>query len=216
MKYDAILISGTPASGKDTLTTSLLNYEQSLSYFLKHKTYKTIKSPNDGKYIYISKEAFNHMESTRKFIQYHGRYGNFYGISKESINEIASKGKKPIIHVGNYSNLRTILKSNIFKNPLKLLLFTDESQTIKRLARRHPNNNAEVTQRMNAYFEEISTMLNIAKVEPLKFNMLFVNNYNSSIEASKELIDKIENANISNDVTIEVLKELRNVKFPKL
>lgn len=189
MKLTVILLSGTPASGKDTLTNKLTELDDRFVHFRKHKINTGGKL--DDTYYLISKEAFDSMAENGEFIQYHYRYDRGYGVSKEELVRLNSIGKIPIIHVGKYENIAKFRDAKL-NGVMSVLLFTDKATTKKRLELRHPNNEDEINKRLTAYGEEIEQLKNVyLDNQLLDFNFIFKNNFDDLNLATDSLYDLI-------------------------
>lgn len=189
MKIDLILLSGTPASGKDTLTNGLKSLDTRFVHFKKHKISSGGKL--DDTYHLVSKDEFDEMAQNGKFVQYHYRYDRGYGVSESELKLLKEINKIPIIHVGKYENIAKFRNFGL-KNILSVFLFTDRNITTERLKIRHPNNSIEIEKRLAAYDEEISILKDkIAENVRLDFDISIKNNSNDVEVATHELYEKI-------------------------
>jgi len=189
MKIDIILLSGTPASGKDTLTHKLTELDNRFVHFKKHKIATGGKL--DDTYYLISKTEFDHMAETNQFVQYHYRYDRGYGVSYVELERLKKENKIPIIHVGKYENIMKFRESGL-KNILSILIYTDKKETEKRLNIRHKDNPYEIEKRLKAYDEEIEQLCEVYnKQKILDFDLIFINNFENIDIATQLLYDKI-------------------------
>lgn len=172
MDTPLILLSGTPASGKDTITERLVNeYADTYVHFKKHRA----SSPKQIKETYynVNKDTFKNMIKRNEFIQHHGRYNRYYGISKAVLEDYVSKGLIPIIHTGKLDNLITI--DTKVKHPtVKILLWTRVETIEKRLSLRHKNNPEEITRRLRAANEEMKELKMKGRLD--LFDLIIENN----------------------------------------
>ncbi len=190
MKIDVILLSGTPASGKDTLTIELNKIDNRFVHFKKHKIASGGKM--DDTYYLISKNEFDSMAKHNQFVQYHYRYDRGYGVSADELKKLKELNKIPVIHVGKYENIIKFKEFGI-KNILSILICADKDITKKRLELRHSKDSSEIDKRLNAYDEEIEQLcdvLNNRKV--LDFDLVFKNNYQDYSDASQKLYNQIK------------------------
>jgi len=209
MKYDAILISGTPSSGKDTLSDELFVLKNELVSFTKHKG--SNGENKTGNYHYISISQFKDEITKGNFIQYHERYGNYYGIHKAEIEKILDAKKIPVIHVGKYENLRAIMKDERISNPLSILFFVAKEQTKRRLEVRHVDDEAEINQRLQAYDEEISQLRTAFNSDQkLLFHSVFINNYESVEQAGKALLKTVESSTSTDYIKLTEIETILN------
>lgn len=151
-----ILISGTPASGKDTITEQLINeYPGTYVHFKKHRA----SSPKQIKETYynVNISKFKNMIKQDEFVQYHERYNRYYGISKNVLADYINQGLKPIIHTGKLENVTTI-DTNVNYSTIKILLWTTIDIVKERLMFRHKNNPDEINKRLEAAKEEMKEL----------------------------------------------------------
>jgi guanylate kinase len=172
MDKKIILISGAPASGKDTITNILVKtYPLKFVSFTKHRSIDNATLAKDT-YINISEEDFENMISQNLFIQYHKRYGRYYGLSKEQMNLYLKDNLIPIIHTGKIENLKAI-EENSPEKCFKILFWINEEEMYNRLIERHKNDKTEVEKRLLAGREEFEELL---KVEKMPFDLIIHNN----------------------------------------
>ena len=190
MKIDIILLSGTPASGKDTITTELNKIDNRFVHFKKHKIASGGKL--DDTYYLISKDEFDNMAESNQFVQYHYRYDRGYGVSVNELNRLKKLNKIPIIHVGKYENIIKFKEFGI-RNILSILIYADRGTTKKRLELRHNENYSEIEKRLTAYDEEIQQLCNgFNDNKVLDFDLVFKNDYQDYKVASQKLYDQIK------------------------
>lgn len=156
MDRPVILLSGTPASGKDTITEQLINdYAGTYVHFKKHRA----SSPKQIKKTYynVSKNMFESMMKQNEFIQYHERYNRYYGISRQVLEDYINQDLMPIIHTGKLENLITI-DTNVNYSTVKILLWTTKEIIKERLMLRHKNDSEEINKRLRAAKEEMKEL----------------------------------------------------------
>ena len=159
-KNRLLLLSGTPASGKDTITKALCNSHLPFQHFRKHKSARTGKT--DSTYIFVDQQQFDAMAARQEFVQYHYRYERGYGVSKQELERIWQRDGIPIIHVGKYENIQFFTKlSNV--EITNLLLLTSRQETQRRLEARHGNDRNEIGARLRAYEEERNELADLIR-----------------------------------------------------
>ena len=110
MDKKILIFSGMPASGKDTVTDKLCEMDSHYTAFMKYKAV----GPNDeikNTYYNISREEFEIKIKNGNFLQYHGRYGRYYGIAEDTLAGLLEKNLIPIIHIGRIENYYMLLKN---------------------------------------------------------------------------------------------------------
>ena len=145
-----LLLSGTPASGKDTVTSALIGLNNRFIHFKKHRGSQEPKE--DNTYIHVDNKEFKSLIDQGAFIQHHGRYGRQYGVALSQLEGHWSAGQIPIVHVGKYENIAPFKDANI--DVRSILLLVDKAETENRLKARHPGDEQEIQKRLAAYQEE--------------------------------------------------------------
>lgn len=201
MKLEIILLSGTPASGKDTLTNELIKLDKRFVHFKKHKIAAGGKM--DDTYYLIPKKEFDDMAQNNEFVQYHYRYDRGYAVSLKELKKLKELNMIPIIHVGKYENIQKFRDFGL-KNILSILIHTNRDVTLERLKKRHINDGAEIEKRITAYDEEIVQLCEkLDEEKVLDFNIVLDNNSNDVASITSSLYKQIlfkENSTSVEDV----------------
>ena len=146
-----VLLSGTPASGKDTITQKMGEINPRFALFKKHKS--GLGGKKDGSYIHVDENAFDSLLASNEFIQHHTRYDRRYGVSLLELGKFFDMNIIPVIHVGKYENIASLVKSRNLEC-YSILLMASRQTTKSRLAFRHPDDKEEQIKRLTAYDEE--------------------------------------------------------------
>lgn len=182
-KKTLILLSGTPASGKDSITNEMIKTNSKFTHFKKHKI--STGGKLDNTYNLVSKSEFDQMAESNKFLQYHYRYDRGYGVSKAELELNWNNGFIPIIHVGKYENIHFFLNDDNIRI-ISVLIMTSKDETNRRLILRHNNDNSEIKARMNAYIEERKELSElISKGDRLHFDFIIENTFVSASKVGK-------------------------------
>lgn len=181
-----LLMSGTPASGKDTLSSLLVNINPRFRHFKKHRG---SNQPKDDKtYIHVSLAQFLALTEEGEFVQFHSRYERGYGVSRTELERHWQQNEIPIIHVGKYENIAPFLKADL--DASSVLLMVSLNETRKRLTERHRGDNEEIEKRLAAYHEERQELASlIASGEALDFDLI-LDNSGSDVQGTAEKIAK--------------------------
>lgn len=181
-KKPALLLSGTPASGKDTITNILLKLDKRFKHFKKHRANGT--KTNNSTYIDISQTDFERLITEEKFVQFHSRYGRYYGVALSELQANWQRGEIPIIHVGKYSNIANFTLAGI--DIFSVLLLVNKDETRSRLHLRHQGDEQEIKQRLKAYQEERDELAKlIASGVSLSFSSILDNSGNKPYEIAQ-------------------------------
>lgn len=98
-----VILSGMPASGKDTISNRICELDKKFVPIKKHRSVGELDKKKDT-YYNISPEEFEEKIIRGNFIQYHQRYGRYYGISEDVLLSHLQKDEIPIIHIGRIEN----------------------------------------------------------------------------------------------------------------
>ena len=129
-----LIISGTMASGKDTILRLLKkNIDLYVVKSMTSRSKRQNEKDNDP-YNFISRDKFREMIKEREFWEVEESYGNFYGITKDEILR-ALNGNIPIVFRVNEQGVAKIKK--IFSQAKSFFIAPFSLRTIKeRIARR--------------------------------------------------------------------------------
>ena len=108
MDKKVVVLSGMPASGKDTISDMICEMDKRFVPFKKHRSVGEFDKKKDT-YFNITQDEFEKKIINGDFIQYHQRYGRYYGISEEVLLSYLQKDEIPIIHIGRIENYYAFL-----------------------------------------------------------------------------------------------------------
>lgn len=179
-----LLLSGTPASGKDTVTSALIGLNSRFIHFKKHRGSE--KPKDDNTYIHVDNEEFKSLIDQGAFIQHHGRYGRHYGVSLSRLESHWSAGEIPIVHVGKYENIAPFKDADI--EVRSILLLVDKTETESRLKVRHLGDDQEIQKRLAAYQEERDELAErIRSGVKLDFDLILDNSGNDPKQVAHQI-----------------------------
>ncbi len=149
-----VILSSPSGAGKTTITKKIQQKYQSFKISVSHTTRKPRPNEVDGvDYHFVSHEKFNKFISEGKFYEYAKIFDNYYGTSKESVDEMIKKND--IIFDIDWQGTQQLSK---FKN-LKLikiyLIPPNKDELKKRLTTRNQDSPREVERRFKAYDKDI-------------------------------------------------------------
>ncbi|MCP4228744.1 MAG: guanylate kinase [bacterium] len=96
-----IVFSGPSGSGKTTICKRILNNFENLTFSVSHTTREIRKGETDGKdYLFVSSvDLFREMISGSRFAEYAEVYGNYYGTTRETLDDIMASGKDALLDI---------------------------------------------------------------------------------------------------------------------
>ena len=149
-----VILSSPSGAGKTTIAKKIQQKYQTFKISVSHTTRKSRPNEIDGvDYYFISHEKFKKFISEDKFYEYAKIFDNYYGTSKESVDEMIKKND--IIFDIDWQGTQQLSK---FKN-LKLikiyLIPPNKDELKKRLTKRNQDSPQEVERRFKAYDKDI-------------------------------------------------------------
>lgn len=167
-----VILSGTPGSGKNTITESLTKADENMMLLKKYKmSPHEVKITETTEYYMTPRDIFLKMVKQEDFAQCHYRYDRGYGVTKEQLKQIWKLGKIPIIHNGKQENLSAFFKIPNVKI-LSVLLLASRSDTISRISTRSQVSDDEINRRIAAYDEEREELgKQYSEGEPMMWNI---------------------------------------------
>lgn len=205
-----ICLSGMPASGKDTVSERLCVLDGRFVLFKKHRG--TNGKSKEG-YFNISIAQFEKKIRNGDFVQWHGRYGRYYGIDGKELNNLLETRKIPIIHVGRIENFYSF-KENLNRRKCNIKIFHVQLwETRECLSGRITNREKtqeEINKRLAAMEQEFDDALNIMNGEKCPFDIII---RNTDLDNTCLLIIKMINGDgVINNGYDEFKTYLRNYK----
>lgn len=200
MDKTIIVISGAPASGKDTVTKELNKLNPRYVLLKKYRSINLNEKIKDCYYNITEKEFLTKIDNN-DFLEYHKRYNRYYGIAKITLNNMLNKDSIPIIHIGRIENYYNFCKSlNSFSDKYKIkIIHILLWETITVLTNRINNRDRvkeEINKRLLALHQEYVDLYKLINYNLNPFTLVIKNNdinitCNSIINLEK--FNKIEN-----------------------
>ena len=149
-----VILSSPSGAGKTTITKKIQQKYRTFKISVSHTTRKPRSNEVDGvDYHFVSHEKFKKFIDEGKFYEYAKIFDNFYGTSKESVDETIKKND--IIFDIDWQGTKQLSK---FKNLklIKIYLIPPNKDELKqRLIKRNQNSPQEVEKRFKAFDEDI-------------------------------------------------------------
>lgn len=176
-----IVLSGMPASGKDTVTDRLNQLDKRYVYFKKYRAIGPEDTPKDT-YYNISHEDFEKKIAKGDFLQYHSRYGRYYGIDAITLKEMFEQDLIPVIHIGRIDNFYT-LKKNLpafeekygYNVRLLHIQLWETKESLKARIATRDKTEEEIGKRVAAMDQEFHDAISMMKNEERPFTVVIQN-----------------------------------------
>lgn len=201
MDKKIVLLSGMPASGKDTITERICKLNLRYVPIKKFRSIDVNDSIKDT-YYNISKEEFREKIMKKDFVQYHERYGRYYGIDKEVLLQLLKEDKIPIIHIGRIENYYSLCeglsdldsKYDYSVEIIHILLWETKDVLFDRINNREEDT-VEIEKRRLAMEQEFSDNISLMKSGERPYTYIIKN---SDIDVTcKKIFDYVENISSS-------------------
>tara|TARA_B100000579_G_scaffold409823_1_gene399182 strand:+ start:699 stop:1289 length:591 start_codon:yes stop_codon:yes gene_type:complete len=149
-----VVLSSPSGAGKTTLTKKIQQKYNSFRISVSHTTRKPRTNEVDGvDYYFVSEKEFQKLINNGEFYEYAKIFGNYYGTSKKTVNELIKKND--IIFDIDWQGTKQLSK---FKelNLIKIYLLPPNKNELKeRLIKRNQDSPQEVQKRFKAFDEDI-------------------------------------------------------------
>ena len=149
-----VILSSPSGAGKTTITKKIQQKYQTFKISVSHTTRKPRPNEVDGvDYHFVSNEEFKQFIKEGKFYEYAKIFDNFYGTSKESVDQTIKKND--IIFDIDWQGTQQLSK---FKNLklIKIYLIPPNKEILKeRLIKRNQDSPQEVERRFKAYDTDV-------------------------------------------------------------
>lgn len=146
MKNKIFTISGPGASGKETIINELLKRDSSL---VRAKTYNSrplIPGEENTGRIFVSKDDFIKLRRSNKLIESNFLNGNWYGASKEHVDDILESGNNVLMEL-DINGVREIKKQ--YDNVISFYLDVEFEDLRERFRKRGQDSETTIENRIN-------------------------------------------------------------------
>ena len=149
-----VILSSPSGAGKTTITKKIQQKYRTFKISVSHTTRKPRSNEVDGvDYHFVSHEKFKKFIDEGKFYEYAKIFDNFYGTSKESVDETIKKND--IIFDIDWQGTKQISKIKKIKLIKIYLIPPNKDELKQRLIKRNQNSPQEVEKRFKAFDEDI-------------------------------------------------------------
>jgi guanylate kinase len=150
-----LVLSSPSGAGKTTITKKIQQKYQNFKISVSHTTRKPRSNEVEGvDYFFVSHEEFEKKISKNEFYEYAKIFDNFYGTSREAVNELLNKNNNILFDI-DWQGTQQLSK---FKelNLIKIFLVPpDKKELEKRLIQRNQDQPNVIKKRLKAYDDDI-------------------------------------------------------------
>jgi len=153
-----IVVSAPSGAGKTTVVSQLLRSDHRLLKTVSHTTRKPRPGEvNEKDYFFCTHEAFDRMVEATQFIEWANVYGEKYGTSMKTIDDILRQKKSAILVIEEQGaqNIKNLFPDN---SVFVLLLPPSMEELEKRIKNRPGMTGEETVRRLDLAWQEIESM----------------------------------------------------------
>ena len=149
-----VILSSPSGAGKTTIAKKIQQKYQTFKISVSHTTRKPRPNEIDGvDYYFISHEKFEKLISEDKFYEYAKIFDNYYGTSKETVDQMIKKND--IIFDIDWQGTQQLSKYKNLKLIKIYLIPPNKDELKQRLIKRNQDSSQEVERRFKAYDNDI-------------------------------------------------------------
>jgi guanylate kinase len=150
-----LILSSPSGAGKTTLTKKIQQKYQNFKISVSHTTRKPRSNEVEGiDYFFVSHDEFEEKISKNEFYEYAKIFDNFYGTSRNSVNEILRKNNNILFDI-DWQGTQQLSKFKELKLVKIFLLPPDKKELEKRLVQRNQDNIEIISKRLKTYDNDI-------------------------------------------------------------
>jgi len=150
-----LVLSSPSGAGKTTLSKKIQQSDNSFGISVSHTTRKSRPNEVDGvDYHFVSEEKFKSLLDGKAFYEHSKIFGNYYGTSKSSVNEIVKKNCNVLFDI-DWKGAQQLSR---FKelNLLKIFILPPNKEELKkRLIARNQDGEESIKNRLLAYSQDV-------------------------------------------------------------
>ncbi|SDF26965.1 guanylate kinase [Streptomyces griseoaurantiacus] len=141
----AVALYGPPTAGKDTVTAALSALDPRFELLTKLKQ----GTGRSAGYRFVTEDELDDLRAQHRVLVETRRYGNVYAVDRHLLEEPQERGRVPVVHMGNVTDLRALL-SDTGTTWLRVLLWVPREVCE---ARSRARNDADTVKRLEAWDE---------------------------------------------------------------
>ena len=151
-----LVLSSPSGAGKTTLSKKIQQSDNSFKISVSHTTRKARPNEVDSvDYHFVSKEKFKDLLSKRAFYEHSIIFGNYYGTSKNSVDDIVKKKCNVLFDI-DWKGAKQLSEFEEL-NLLKIFILPPSKEELeKRLIARNQDGKESIKNRLLAYSQDIT------------------------------------------------------------
>jgi len=150
-----LVLSSPSGAGKTTLSKKIQQSDNSFRISVSHTTRKSRPNEVDSvDYHFVSEEKFKSLLDRKAFYEHSKIFGNYYGTSKSSVDEIVKKNCNVLFDIDwkGAQQLSRFKELNLLKI---FILPPDKEELKKRLIARNQDGEESIKNRLLAYSQDV-------------------------------------------------------------
>ena len=150
-----LILSSPSGAGKTTLTKKIQQKYQNFKISVSHTTRKPRSNEVEGvDYFFVSNETFKKKISNKEFYEHAKIFENFYGTSRNSVNELLNNGNNILFDI-DWQGTQQLSSFKELKLIKIFLLPPNKNELKNRLVQRNQDNIDIISKRLKAYDNDI-------------------------------------------------------------
>jgi len=150
-----IVLSSPSRAGKTTLTKKIQQKYQNFKISVSHTTRKPRSNEVEGvDYFFVSHDEFEKKISKNEFYEYAKIFDNFYGTSRDSVNELLNNNNNILFDI-DWQGTQQLSKFKELKLIKIFLLPPNKRELENRLVQRNQDNINIISKRLKAYDNDV-------------------------------------------------------------
>ena len=150
-----LVLSSPSGAGKTTLSKKIQQSDNSFEISVSHTTRKPRPNEVDGlDYHFVTKKNFELLLKQNAFYEHAEIFGNYYGTSKSSINQITKKNNNVLFDI-DWQGSQQLSKFKQLNLVKVFILPPNKEELEKRLIARNQDDKEAIKRRMLAYSKDV-------------------------------------------------------------
>ncbi len=150
-----LVLSSPSGAGKTTLSKKIQQSDNTFKISVSHTTRQPRANEVDGvDYHFVNEDKFQQLINEKAFYEHSKIFGNLYGTSKNSVNDITNRGLNVLFDI-DWKGSQQLSKYNELNLIRIFILPPSKEELEKRLIARNQDEKESIKRRLLAYSEDI-------------------------------------------------------------